>query len=279
MSIPCDLTADQWKQYQLFGFVVLRRWLSGDEVTQLRAEVESRMRAGHGAAYDERPWMSGMAGHYIPMLDPSAPLSCALVEDDRFHAAARSLLDGECLVSPADTHGVLYFKEAGWHTDVGYDLQTVKFAAYFDPLTAATGALRVLPLSHAQPASRLASYVHHPRIDVVDIPAFACETEPGDVIVFDGRLFHATTGGTDRLQWSVVYVRDTTELGTTEANRAALPEWFAEGPTWDGDTYPAGTTWLSPSWYHDDSPSPVKRRWQRRFGELGIVPTAPDHAR
>ena len=75
--------------------MVLRRWLSGDEVTQLRAEVESRMRAGHGAAYDERPWMSGMAGHYIPMLDPSAPLSCALVEDDRFHAAARSLLDGE----------------------------------------------------------------------------------------------------------------------------------------------------------------------------------------
>ena len=29
------------------------------------------------------------------------------------------LLDGECLISPADTHGVLYFSEAGWHTDVG----------------------------------------------------------------------------------------------------------------------------------------------------------------
>jgi hypothetical protein len=101
----------------LFGFVMLRHWLSDDEVTQLRAEVVSRMRSGHGAAYDERPWMSGMAGHYIPMLDTSAPLSCALVEDDRFHGTAR------------------------------------EFAAYLDPLTAATGALRVLPLSHEKPAS------------------------------------------------------------------------------------------------------------------------------
>jgi hypothetical protein len=86
-------------------------------------------------------------------------------------------------------------------------------------------------------------------------------------------LFHASINGADRLQWSVVYVRDVTEHRTTDANRAALSEWFAEGPTWDGEPYPPGTTWLSPEWYHDDAPSPVKRRWLTRFAELGFVPT------
>lgn len=273
MLIKCGLTTDQWKQYQLFGFVVLRQWLTPEEVRCLRDEVEQRMRLAYGDAYDERPWMSGMAGHYVPMLDPAAPTSCGLVEDDRFHAAARELLDGECLISPADTHSVLYFEEAGWHTDVGFDLRTIKFAAYLEPLTAQTGALRVLPLSHRQSPELLANYLHHPRVEVDDIPSFVCETQPGDVVVFDGKLYHASTGGRDRLQWSVVYVRDVTEHDTTDANREALNAWFAEGPTWDGSVYPAGTTWLSSEWFHDDAPSPVKRRWLKRFGELGVEPT------
>jgi hypothetical protein len=92
--------------------------------------------------------------------------------------------------------------------------------------------------------------------------------------VFDGKLYHASSGGADRLQWSVVYVRDVTEHRTSDANRAAIVEWFEEGPTWDGSPYPVGTTWLSPEWYHDNAPSPVKGRWLQRFAELGVVPTA-----
>jgi hypothetical protein len=274
LLIPCGLTTDQLAQFHLFGFVVLRNWLTDGETDALRREVEQRLRAGWGEQLDERPWMSGMAGHYVPLIDPSAPLTCALIEDPRFHAAARELLDGECLVSPADTHGVLYYDMAGWHTDVGYDLKVVKFATYFDPLTAATGALRVIPLSHRPVHDRLRAYLHHPRVDVEDVPAYICETQPGDVVVFDGKLFHASVNGGDRLQWSVVYVRDVTEHRTTDVNRVALGEWFEEGPTWDGDSYPAGTTWLSPEWYHDDDPSPVKRRWLTRFAQLGVVPTA-----
>ena len=276
MRIGCGLTTDQWKQFQLFGFVVLRGWLTESETAALRDEALQRLRKEHGSSFDERPWQSGMAGHYVPMLDPTAPMSCAIVEDDRFHAAARELLDGECLISPADTHAVLYFGEAGWHTDVGYDLRTVKFAAYLDAVTGPTGALRVLPLSHSVPYKSLASYTHHPRVETEDVPGYVCETEPGDVIVFDGKLFHASTGGRDRLQWSVVYVRDVTEHGTTDANRAGLAGWFDEGPTWDGNPYPPGTTWLSPGWYHDPAPSPVKRRWLQRFDDLGIKPTASD---
>ena len=168
--------------------------------------------------------------------------------DDRFHAAARELLDGECLISPADTHAVLLYGESGWHTDVGFDVRTVKFAAYLEAVTSPKGALRVLPLSHSLPFKGLASYVHHPRVETEDVPGYLCETEPGDVI----------------------------EHGTTDANRGGLAGWFEEGPTWDGSPYPPGTTWLSPGWYHDPSPSPVKRRWLQRFDDLGVKPTALD---
>ncbi|HUP75806.1 MAG TPA: hypothetical protein VM282_22415 [Acidimicrobiales bacterium] len=104
-------------------------------------------------------------------------------------------------------------------------------------------------------------------------------------IVEDERLDATARELLDGECWSVVYVRDITEHHTTDANRQALSGWFDEGPTWDGSPYPSGTTWLSPDWYttwlspdwyHDPAPSPVKRRWLRRFDDLGVKPTVSD---
>jgi hypothetical protein len=261
------ITADQWMQFELFGFVVLRQWLTPAETDALRTEVLGRLHRAHGAAFEERPWMSGMAGHYVPLLAPDAPLTCALVEDDRFHAAGRDLLDGEVLPSPAEVQAVLYFGETGWHNDSGRDLREVKFAAYLDPLAAETGALRVLPMSHSGDQGRLTRWIQHPRVAVPDVPAFTCETQPGDVIAFDSHLFHASVGGRDRLQWSAVFVREP----DTDERRRWLEDLIAEGPAWDGDPFPAGTTWLDPAWVAAPNASPLKQRWLRRYRELGAI--------
>jgi streptomycin 6-kinase len=54
---------------------------------------------------------------------------------------------------------MLYFFEAGWHTDDGTGVRGVKFAAYFDELTAANGALRLVPGSHhPEQDAQLAAY-------------------------------------------------------------------------------------------------------------------------
>src|SRR5947208_9009745 len=75
------------------------------------------------------------------------PVSTSLVCDDpRLIDAAEQLLGGP--VIPECPEGVLYFSEAGWHTDDGIGVRGLKFAAYFDELTAGTGALRLVPGSH-----------------------------------------------------------------------------------------------------------------------------------
>ena len=47
-------------------------------------------------------------------------------------------------------------------------------------------------------------------IDAVDsIPGYACESDPGDVVAFDLRMYHASYGGSrDRHMCSVVYYVD-----------------------------------------------------------------------
>ncbi len=49
---------------------------------------------------------------------------------------------------PAYAQGNLLSGEAGFPTDCGTGSQGVKFAAYLEPLTAASGALQLMPGSH-----------------------------------------------------------------------------------------------------------------------------------
>jgi hypothetical protein len=90
---------------------------------------------------------------------------------------------------------VLYFTEAGWHTDDGIGVRGVKFAAYFGQLTADTGALRLVPGSHhPEMHARLAAYQRRQppvRNDAeaaayrASIPGYVAATSPGDMIAFD----------------------------------------------------------------------------------------------
>jgi ectoine hydroxylase-related dioxygenase (phytanoyl-CoA dioxygenase family) len=108
--------------------------------------VDAAIRDAYATTYDERV-IDEISGHYLPMASRLTPVSTSLVCDDpRFIDAAEQLLGGQ--VIPECPEGVLYFAEAGWHTDDGIGVRGVKFAAYFYQLTAETGALRLVPGSH-----------------------------------------------------------------------------------------------------------------------------------
>src|SRR6266851_5923562 len=127
------LTTAQADHFRTFGFTVLPGFVT-DCGAALRAEVGSAIRDAYAATYDERV-IDGISGHYLPMAARLTPVSASLVCDDpRLIDAAQQLLGGP--VIPECPEWVLYFFEAGRHTDDGIGVRGVKFAAYFDQLTA-----------------------------------------------------------------------------------------------------------------------------------------------
>ena len=247
------LTTAQVDHYRTFGFVILRGYLT-DRAAALRAEADAAIRDAYAATYDERA-SDGISGHYLPMTSRLTPVSASLVCDDpRFFDAARQLLGGPVL--PECPEGVLYFAEAGWHPDDGIGVHGVKFAAYFDELTAANGALRLIPGScHPEQNARLAAYRDRQppvRADAeaadyqASYPGHVAATVPGDVIAFDLHTWHASSGGRDRLAWTAVYLRAPGTGPERDRALASLHDGFEQAYRgFDRDRYPAWRDWLA----------------------------------
>jgi hypothetical protein len=267
------LTDRQIDYFRTFGFVVLRDFLAG-HTAALRAEAGAAIRDAYAASYDDRV-IDGISGHYLPMASRLTPVSASLVCDDaRFIDAAGELLGGP--VIPECPESVLYFAEAGWHTDDGIGVTGVKFAAYFDELTAGNGALRLVPGSqHPEQAARLAGYRGRQlpardgagAADQESFPGYAACTCPGDVIAFDLHTWHASTGGRDRLAWTVIYQR----CPQTDAERGRLLQSVADGfeqafRGFDRDRYPLWRDWLA-----DAEGSPRRAAVAGRMRQAGVL--------
>ena len=177
--------------------------------------MDTAVRDAYAVSYDERV-IDGISGHYLPMASRLTSTSTSLICDDRrFIGTAEALLGGA--VIPECPEGVLYFADAGWHNDDGIGVCGVKFAAYFEHLDADNGALRLMPGSHHfdQHTRLVANRDSHMPIDTdakaaaynPSFPGYVAETWPGDVIAFDLHTWHSSTGGRDRLAWTIVYQR------------------------------------------------------------------------
>lgn len=220
------MTPEELQHFRAFGFVVLRGAVDG---AKLRDEVISVLPSAP-------PTTTGVAlVQYAPMMTNRTPESLALL--DRFEPAARELCGGD--VFPLRVKGMRYFGETGWHVDSERPIASVGFAAYLDPLDGDTGALRVLPGSHTGSyAKAVAEHVARTAArDAFALPGVPLSTNPGDVIVFDEHLWHASARGNERLQWRVDYVRMPTSDEGRAITRAYLEDTFP--PDWDGG-YDAG---------------------------------------
>jgi Phytanoyl-CoA dioxygenase (PhyH) len=261
------LTTGHVDHFRTFGFTVLRGYLA-DRATALRAEVDAAIRDGYAATYDERV-IDGISGHYLPMASRLTPVSALLVCDDpRLIDAAEQLLGGP--VIPECPEGVLYFFEAGWHTDDGIGVRGVKFAAYFDELTAGTGALRLVPGSHhPEQNARLAAYSRR-RGPVrseeqaaayqASIPGYIADTSPGDVIAFNLRTWHASTGGRDRLAWTAVYQRCPGTGSERDRTLRSVHDSFEQAfRGFDRDRYPVWRDWLTDAAAHPRRAGVIER--------------------
>ena len=269
------LTTGQVDHFRTFGFIVLRGYLA-DRVSALRAEADAAIRDAYAATYDVRV-IDGISGHYLPIASRLTPVSTSLVCDDlRLIDAAERLLGGP--VIPECPEGVLYFSEAGWHTDDGIGVRGVKFAAYFDDLTGDTGALRLVPGSHhPEQNARLAAYNRRRRpargeaeaACQANFPGFIADTSPGDVIAFDLHTWHASFGGRDRLAWTAVYQRcPETEAERERTLRSVNDSFEQTFRGFDRTRYPVWRDWLAGAAAHPRRAGVIER--MRQTGILDL---------
>lgn len=248
---PLDTT-----HYRTFGFLLIR---GAFDPRPLAEELDRVMRDGLVPPLNisDGSWQRF---RYAPMMTANTPVSLSLL--DRLEPVAAELLGGPVL--PTRAKGVLYSGDTPWHTDSDVPVESVGIAAYLEPLKANSGALRVLPGSHRPEFARALAPMAGATAEM--LPGHIVETEPGDLILFDEHLFHASCGGGLRRQWRLDFLLDPAGAGAERHTRDYFGQLYPAD--WDGgydvDRYPS----YGPEWRRSG------RESAQRLGELGVYTLA-----
>ena len=139
----------------------------------------------------------------------ASPILARLIEHPLLNAICEEVVGPDIVYYGGD--GNYYSGDTAWHRDV-FDIEDgdeaksivrhIKIAFYLDPLAATTGALRVIPGSHHLGdnfAQELRAYARQGSTDLgvapEDVPSVALPVTPGDIMIFDHRIMHASFGG------------------------------------------------------------------------------------
>lgn len=214
------LTPEQVLYFQTFGFLVVKRAFSDEEMKGIIIAFEQSMlddRGGRPFNGEERQAIFGMVERNPDLVN--------LVVDQRIYGAIGQLFGPGFLWTASD--GNFWVGDTQWHPD-RHDLTwaLIKASLYLDPVNNDTGCLRVIPGSHRVPfhlnlmplerkgkaknvngdkmlsGSQQELQVTHNNSNILsfglagqDMPCVPLETVPGDLIFFHQNLWHASFGG------------------------------------------------------------------------------------
>ena len=202
MKTQQRLSDEQMARFDAFGFMAFPGLLA-DSVDRIIEEFEA-VWAAHGGGHAGREHDGTARSAILPFPDQSEYLS-SLLDDPRIHDIAASLCGDDFNYTSGD--GNFYTGNTMWHSD-GYGIRpvlSIKMAFYLDPLDRDTGALRVIPGSHrvGEPfADAMEKGLHRDGksfgLDPGQVPATVLDITPGDLLVFNHCLKHASFGGSQR---------------------------------------------------------------------------------
>ncbi len=201
------LTQQQKRFFDVFGFLAVRQLFSTEEVKEISESFDTAIEQ----ARNGMPFTAERRQMVIGIVEHSDRLS-ELMEDDRIYNIIAGLLGPDLTWITSD--GNLYVGNTDWHPDSHlHTYQPIKVAIYLDPVTRDKGALRVIPGSHREPFHGSVTPARTAKMKGVSpddpggeesfgvggrqVPYFAVESEPGDVVFFSGALYHASYGGGD----------------------------------------------------------------------------------
>jgi len=201
------LSTQQRTFFETFGYLGFPG-LFAAEIDAIIEEFES-LWAEHGGGHHGEAHDHQQRSTLVPFIDQSEYLS-ALLDDPRIDDVASDLVGKDYNYTGSD--GNFYVGNTRWHSD-GYarsKYRNIKFALYLDHVARDSGCLRVIPGSHHRGddyAESLQNIMSSQRawtmadqlgVSGPEIPAIALETQPGDLLVFNQDLKHASFGGGNR---------------------------------------------------------------------------------
>ena len=200
------LSPQQVTAFDTFGFLLLPGLLAED-IDAIGASFERIMATRELEVVRCDQFYDASASGLLdrPRLAVTEPVE-PLVRHPRIDGVVSSLLGPDPVHTFAQAN--LFNCDVHWHNDgifTGGAGRHVLLMIYLDPLTASSGALRVLPGSHhAGPfRQQLISSLTRSERPLAsafgtapdELPATVLAVEPGDVIALDFDLFHASFGG------------------------------------------------------------------------------------
>jgi hypothetical protein len=196
------LSEQQLRFYRTFGFLKFAG-LFAAEMDAITAAFEE-VWAASGRTHDRVK-----RSMLVPFIDQHEYL-CSLLDDPRIDEVAGAVLGDDYNYESSD--GNYYVGDTRWHSDKEPldPIASFKIAFYLDRVTRDTGCLRVIPGS-IHVGDRFTSALHEAvpftmnsrpeeswGVAGSEVPAYAIESTPGDMLMFNHKLKHSSWGGGDR---------------------------------------------------------------------------------
>ena len=193
-----QLSPQQLSHFAMFGYLSFPGLLKADIGWIAKRFEDVMASADAGKEHD-----GSSRTMIVPTIDHSERL-CTLLDDDRILSIAGALIGSDFNYASGD--GNFYSGDTRWHADGDYpELFAIKAALYLDPVGRDSGCLRVIPGSHKAESPWRSEEIRPRQAEAIwgvepsEIPGnVALECEPGDLVVFDHNLLHASFGGGNR---------------------------------------------------------------------------------
>ena len=201
------LSEAQLDYFNTFGFLKFSG-IFKDDIAKITEEFEtvwSESNGGHNNQQHDFKRRSAIF-HFV---DLNIFLS-SLIDDIRIKGPVSSILGDDFNYSGSD--GNLYVGDTRWHSDspMTKKYRSLKIAFYLDEVESDTGCLRVLPgsihygntyadkLNEVIPSTGKDDTNEMWGISQKQVPGFPIPSTPGDMLMFDHRIKHSSSGGDSR---------------------------------------------------------------------------------
>lgn len=258
-------------QFEIFGFLVMKDVFTPDELGTINSEFE----IGLAWAVEDTDRRGIRQQLNWSNLGRETPFLSSLLEDDRFLRSAEQIFGGDVVGRTCNSNS-FDGDRTEWHPDA-HDLarRAVKFAFYLQPLDGNSGALRLIPGSHKDPLhsdikkitlkESNKGVIDKGGLEVDEMPAFVARSEPGDVVVFDSRIWHASWGGgINRRMCSINYFA----VPTTPEEEASM-QGIKKAEAGLVENFPLLER--PQHWIANPENSPVRTRWIDFLKERGFI--------